>query len=61
MKEERVPYTWKLKDRRHVSNIFSNLFFQSPRDEEFFRNDFKILYCPNITVQFSTVMTVSLQ
>jgi hypothetical protein len=39
---------------QHFCNIFSNLFFQSPRYEEFFRNNFKILYCPNITPHYST-------
>ena len=33
---------WVVKDRRNVHNIFSNLFFQSPRYEEFFRNNSKI-------------------
>jgi hypothetical protein len=28
-------------------------FFQSPRYEELFRNNFEILYCPNITLQLS--------
>jgi hypothetical protein len=47
-----------LKGTRHVHNIFSNLFFQPPRYEEFSSNNFKILYCPNITTMVSTASLV---
>jgi hypothetical protein len=40
------------KVRRQVCNIFS-IFPQSFRYEEFLINNFKILYCPNITHLFS--------
>jgi hypothetical protein len=46
------------KGTRHVHNIFSNLFFHPPRYEEFFSNNFKILYCPNITPQLLTASPV---
>jgi hypothetical protein len=47
-----------LKGTRHVHKIFSNLFFQPPRYEEFSSNNFKILYSLNITTKFSTASLV---
>jgi hypothetical protein len=46
------------KGTRHVHNIFSNLFFQPPRYEEFSSNNFKILYCLNIPAYRSTTSVV---
>jgi hypothetical protein len=50
-------YSLRIKGTRHV-HIFSNLFFQPPRYEEFSSNNFKILYCPNITAQCSTASVI---
>jgi hypothetical protein len=41
-----------------IHNIVSNFFFQPPRYEEFSSNNFKILYCPNITSQWSSASAV---
>jgi hypothetical protein len=47
-----------IKGTLHVHNIFSNLFFHPPRYEDFSSNNFKILYCPNITPQLLTASPV---
>ena len=56
--QKKIKICFWLKDRRNVHNIFSNLFFQSPRYEEFFRNNSKIYTVRMLPLKYSSSSTI---